>query len=197
MTTDAAKQWTGETLWSELSALNDPAVMAYDYWYANAGYSLHENVPPWQAAQALTVKPSMPADLPTTQRYVPDLAFDAHMSIPGDWPSADTPAGPTSGARIIVGGMEHHLFNGTELSSSVFAGLFARVESAHGNALGLPTPQMYANFSQDRSPLHDFSPYSNQYYNYRCPTPGWNACSGWGSLDIGKFNAYVTKYWGL
>jgi hypothetical protein len=135
--------------------------------------------------------------LPTTQRYVPDLAFDAHMAIPGNWPSPDTPAGPTNGARIIVGGMEHHLYNGTELASAVFTRLFARVESAHGNALGLPTPQMYANFAKDRTPLHDFSAPAEAPYNYLCPTPSWNTCSGWGSLDIGKFNAYVTQYWGL
>ena len=197
VSTDSAKRWTGETLWSELSVYDGPANTGLDYWYANAGYSLHENVPPWQAAQALTVTtPVYGTTLPTTQRYVPDLAFDAHMGIPGNWPDSNTPAGPTSGARIIVGGVEHHLFNGTELASSVFAGLFARVESAHGNRLGLPTPQMYANFANDRGPLHDFAPYSNPYYNYNCPTPGWNACSGWGSLDVGKFNDYVTRYWG-
>lgn len=198
VSTDSAKRWTGETLWSEMSVLDDPAVIALDYWYTNAGYSLHENVPFWQAAQARTVTtPVSGTTLPTTQRYVPDLAFDAHMGIPGQWPDANTPAGPTNGARIVVGGVEHHLFNGTELASAVFAGLFARVESAHGNRLGLPTPQMYANFPQDRGPLHDFAPYRNRYYNYDCPTPGWNACSGWGSLDVGKFNDYVTRYWGL
>lgn len=199
VSTDSARQWIGETLWSEQSTLDSPANMAYDYWYTNGGYSLHEPVPPWQAAQALTVRPTpnQPVQLPTTQRYVPDLAFDAHMAIPGNWPSPDTPAGPTNGARIIVGGMEHHLYNGTELASAVFTGLFARVESAHGNALGLPTPQMYANFAKDRTPLHDFSAPAEAPYNYLCPTPSWNTCSGWGSLDIGKFNAYVTQYWGL
>ena len=80
-------------------------------------------------------------------------------------------------------------------ADAVFAGLFARIESAHGNALGLPTPQMYANFARDRSPLHDFSVAPDgDYYNYRCPTPGWTACYGWGSLDIGRFNDYVTTY---
>ncbi|MBT2115673.1 hypothetical protein KK141_08080 [Dyella sp. LX-66] len=197
--TDSSKRWNGETLWSELSALDSPGNTAYDYWYSHSGYSLHEPVPPWQAAQALTVRPTpnQPVQLPTTQRYVPDLAFDAHMAIPGSWPNADTPAGPTNGARIIVGGVEHHLYNGTELAAAVFAGLFARVESAHGNALGLPTPQMYASFAQDRTPLHDFSAPATSPYNYQCPPPSWTACSGWGSLDIGKFNAYVTQHWGL
>lgn len=198
VSTDANKQWSGETLWSELSVLDGP-VLAMVYWYPNGGYSLHEAVPPWQVAQALTVKPTpnQPVELPTSQRYVPDLAFDAHMAIPGNWPDAGTPAGPTNGARIIVGGVEHHLYNGTELAAAIFTGLFARIESAHGNALGLPTPQMYANFAKDRTPLHDFSAPAEAPYNYLCPAPGWNTCSGWGSLDIGKFNNYVTKYWGL
>ncbi|MDG2537482.1 protease pro-enzyme activation domain-containing protein [Dyella jiangningensis] len=194
-----AHQWGGEALWAEMSSYLDPEdhTVTYDFWYANAGYSLHESVPAWQAPQALTVTSNL-AQVPTTQRYVPDLAFDAHMNISSDWTDQDHPAGPASGARIIVGGVEHHLFNGTELSASLFAGLFARIESAHGNALGLPTPQMYANFAKDRSPLHDFSASEHaNFYNYNCPTPGWTACYGWGSLDIGKFNDYVTRYWGL
>lgn len=198
VSTDSARQWTGETLWSESSALDSPGNIAYDYWYTNGGYSLHEPVPPWQSSQALTVRPTpnQPVQLPTTQRYVPDLAFDAHLAIPSHWPNPGTPAGPTNGARIIVGGVEHHLYNGTELAASVFTGLFARIESVHGNALGLPTPQMYANFATDRTQLHDFTDPAEQPFNYLCPTPGWNTCSGWGSLDIGKFNDYVTRYWG-
>ncbi|WP_266158857.1 S53 family peptidase [Dyella silvatica] len=204
VTSNSAKQWAGETLWFETSTDTNPNSDVLDYWYAYAGYSLHEAVPAWQTAQVNTVVNGVFGQRPpTTQRYVPDLAFDAHMSIPGNWPvsaQGDTPGGPTNGARIIVGGVEQHLFNGTELAAAVFTGLFARIESAHGNALGLPTPQMYQNFAKDSSPLYTFgtSPsYFMSYFNYACGHPGWTACSGWGSLDIGKFNDYVTKYWGL
>lgn len=199
-TTNSAKQWTSESLWSELTVDTNPASDLQNYWYAEAGYSLHESVPAWQTTQVKTVVNGMYGTIPPiTQRYVPDLAFDAHMGIPGNWPvgpQGDEPGAPTSGARIIVGGVEQHLFNGTELAASVFTGLFARIESAHGNAVGLPTPQMYQNFAKDSSPLNTFSNIPS-LYNYTCLPAIWTACSGWGSLDIGKFNNYVTKYWGI
>jgi len=209
VSTDSALHWTGESVWSELSI--DPNVDPglsmdnEDYWDANAGYSLYESVPAWQASVASTVQSAVTGSTPpTTQRYIPDLAFDAHVSIPPNWPAGPdgrpTPGGPTSGARIIVDGVEQRLFNGTELSASIFTGLFARIESAHDNSLGLPTPLMYQSFAKDPSPLYSFTsttPKSNDFYDYQCnpPSPTWSPCSGWGSLDFGLFNSYVSKYW--
>jgi xanthomonalisin len=52
------------------------------------------------------------------------------------------------------------------------------------------------------SPLHDIAGGYNGLTNqanygglgYHCDF-GWDHCSGWGSLDVARFNAYVTKYW--
>ena len=190
---DGANHWSSEYPWYEVSYSAFPGGSTYvNYWLDSTGPSSYAPVPFWQTSLGNPL-PGSPQP-PVTGRLVPDVAFDARKSIPDNWDSISLlPA--TAGARIIVNGAEQHLFNGSELASSIFAGLFARIESAHGNRLGLPTPQMYANFANDLSPLHNFGGGSWQYAT--CANSGWTPCAGWGSLDIGKFSQYVTTYWGL
>jgi hypothetical protein len=75
--------------------------------------------------------------------------------------------------------------------------MWARIESANNNSLGLPTSNMYKYFPKDASPLHDVTAGNNGYngFGYNAGA-GYDMTTGWGSLDISKFNAYVTKYWG-
>ncbi|WP_266158858.1 protease pro-enzyme activation domain-containing protein [Dyella silvatica] len=142
-----------------------------DYWQGDmygsgGGVSLFEQAPSWQT-DALGSAVSM--------RVVPDLAFDGWLYYRGASGNA----------------------------SAIFAGLWARIQSAHNNSLGLPTERMYQHFSKDPSPTHDIVGGYNGAYTggtpsftgYRC-TLGWDYCTGWGSLDIAKFNDYVTQYWG-
>src|SRR5581483_1112016 len=65
------------------------------------------------------------------------------------------------------------------------------------NSLGLPTQNMYTYFPKDATPLHDVTSGNNGYngYGYQAAA-GFDKATGWGSLDVSKFNAYVTKYWG-
>ncbi|BDU22535.1 sedolisin-B [Dyella sp. GSA-30] len=110
-----------------------------------------------------------------TMRVVPDLAFDR--------------GGYYGGA--------------TGNASAIFAGIWARIQSANNNSLGLPTERMYQHFSKDPAPTHDIVGGYNGIYTggtpsftgYRC-TLTWDYCTGWGSLDIAKFSDYVTQYWG-
>lgn len=192
---DGAGHWSSETSWYEESMSGDLTTFTYaNDWYDKTGPSTHMALPFWQLPLGNPL-PGSPQP-PVTGRLIPDLSFDALKSVPDNWNGLEMlPA--TAGARIIVGGAEQHLFNGAELSSAIFAGLFARIESAHGNRLGLPTPQMYANFANDRGPLHNFGGGPWQMTNGCASNAGWTPCAGWGSLDIGKFDAYVTAHWRL
>lgn len=187
-TTWSEQAWY-EMFWTETASGDG----SEDIWVPMTGASAYENVPSWQSAVLSHPLPGDPPP-PLTNRVVPDVAFDAYKDVPGSvFPGTPPPA--TSGARIVVNGAEQQLFNGTELSAAIFTGLFARIESAHNNALGLPTPQMYVNFAKDPSPLNILG--GGIYGSYTCATTGWTPCAGWGSLDIGKFDAYVTKDWSL
>ena len=72
-------------------------------------------------------------------RGVPDVAFDAD---------------PNTGALITVDGADEQI-GGTSLSSPLALGLWTRIQSSHGNALGFAPPKLYAIYSkaQTRSPL--------------------------------------------
>lgn len=143
---------------------------SYDYWQGDAygsggGVSLFEQAPIWQRDALGSA---------VTMRVVPDLAFD-------------------EGGYDLGGGI---------IASGIFAGIWARIQSANNNRLGLPTERMYQHFSKDPAPTHDIVGGYNGVYTggnpsftgYRC-TLAWDYCTGWGSLDIAKFNDYVTRYW--
>ncbi len=154
-------------------------VMSYtaDYWQGDAygsggGISQFENAPSWQTSALGSA---------ITHRVLPDLAF-------AGW-YANGNGGPSG-------------FGYSEVSSAIFAGIWARIESANSNSLGLPTERMYQHFSKDPSPTHDIVGGYNGVYvggnpsftGYRC-TLAWDYCTGWGSLDIAKFSTYVTQNW--
>lgn len=182
---------TGGTTWSAEKVWNN---FAYEVVASNTlratggGVSLFEPAPPWQVA-ALGAQ--------VTHRQVPDVAFLAG----GQYRVPDSIA---SGGLFAVFMGLGTLWEGNAISSAIFAAVWARIESAHQNNLGLPTPEMYENFASTMpgSPLHDIAGGYNGLTNnanygglgYHCEF-GWDHCSGWGSLDIAKFNAYVNQYW--
>ena len=166
--------WTGETVWNEGLAAVDPSNGDNNkrLWATGGGVSLYETAPAWQTT-ALGSS--------VTKRQVPDLAFDAAQS---------------TGANIIIQGQTYQI-GGTSLASPIFVGIWARILSANGNTLGLPTQNMYAHFPSDATPLHDVTSGNNGYngYGYTAKA-GFDNTTGWGSLDIAKFNSYVAQYWG-
>jgi len=166
--------WTGETVWNEGLAAVDPTNGDNNQrlWATGGGVSQYEAAPAWQTT-ALGSS--------VTNRQVPDVAFDAAQS---------------TGANIIIKGQSYQI-GGTSLASPIFVGIWARIQSANNNTLGLPTQNMYKNFPTDSTPLHDVTSGNNGYNGYGyAAKAGYDNSTGWGSLDIAKFNAYVTKYWG-
>ena len=181
LSTTGTTTWAGETVWNEGLAEIDPQGLNNNgvpddnerLWATGGGVSLFETAPAWQTT-ALGSS--------VTKRQVPDLAFDAASS---------------TGAIIVANGQTGQQYGGTSLASPIFVGIWARIESANNNTLGLPTQNMYANFTKDTTPLHDVTSGNNGYNGngYNAGT-GFDNTTGWGSLDISKFSAYVTKYWG-
>ncbi|GLQ91462.1 protease pro-enzyme activation domain-containing protein [Dyella acidisoli] len=175
LSTNGNTTWAGETVWNEGLAAVNPSNGDNNerLWATGGGVSLFENAPAWQTS-ALGSS--------VTKRQVPDVAFDAASG---------------SGALIVINGQANQQVGGTSLASPLFVGMWARIQSANNNSLGLPTQNMYTYFPKDATPLHDVTSGNNGYngYGYNAAA-GYDNTTGWGSLDVAKFNAYVTKYWG-
>jgi len=181
LSTTNTTTWAGETVWNEGLAQVDPQGQNNNgtpddnerLWATGGGVSLFEAAPAWQTT-ALGSS--------VTKRQVPDVAFDAASG---------------TGALIVINGQANQQVGGTSLASPIFVGIWARIESANSNSLGLPTQNMYTYFPKDATPLHDVTSGNNGYngYGYNAAA-GYDNTTGWGSLDISKLNAYVTKYWG-
>jgi xanthomonalisin len=181
LSTTNTTTWAGETVWNEGLAQIDPQGQNNNgtpddnerLWATGGGISLFETAPAWQTS-ALGSS--------VTKRELPDVAFDAASS---------------TGALIVINGQANQQVGGTSLASPLFVGIWARIESANNNTLGLPTQNMYTYFPNDATPLHDVTSGNNGYngYGYNAAT-GYDTTTGWGSLDISKLSAYVTKYWG-
>src|SRR6201991_1490401 len=174
LSTTGTTVWAGETVWNEgLAHVTQSASSNERLWATGGGVSLFENAPAWQTA-ALGSS--------VTKRQVPDLAFDAASA---------------TGAIIVANGQSGQQYGGTSLASPIFVGIWARIQSANNNSLGLPAQDMYTNFVNDSTPLHDVTSGNNGYQSHGYnAAAGFDNTTGWGSLDITKFNAYVTQYFG-
>ena len=173
LSTTNTTTWAGETVWNEGAAYADldmfgyPADNAARIWATGGGVSTYEGVPSWQTA---VLGSSL------KKRALPDVAFDAASS---------------TGALIVINGQAGQQVGGTSLSSPIFVGGFARIESAHNNIIGLPTSCLYRKLSGNKSLVHDVtSATNNGYGNYGYkPAAGWDYDTGWGSLQVSKLSA--------
>jgi pseudomonalisin/xanthomonalisin len=134
------------------------------------GASVTEAAPSWQKSAGVLGS--------STMRGVPDVAFDAD---------------PATGAIILVNGKNEQV-GGTSLAAPLFAGFWARVQAANGNALGFPDPAIYQYAGANPSLFHDVTSGSNGGYSAKA---GWDYTTGWGSLDVAKFNAFVATHAGF
>ncbi len=116
--------------------------------------SLYEPQPSWQNGV-----------VPGSYRGVPDIAFDAD---------------PYSGAIIIVNGTWQQ-YGGTSLSSPLFVGSWARIQSANNARLGFPASWIYSHGVQNTSAYHDVTSGSNGGYS---AATGWDYTTGFGSFDV-------------
>ncbi|GLU30917.1 S53 family peptidase [Trinickia caryophylli] len=153
-----------ETVWNE--GLDSDGKL----WASTGGFSAFVPAPEWQRALGVSPTP--------TGRAVPDIAFDGAQS---------------TGALILVAGNWFQV-GGTSLSAPLFAGFWARLQSTHGNALGLPAPSIYRAAAADPRLVRDVTAGKNGYggYGYRA-TKGWDYPTGWGSLDMARLAAYASR----
>jgi pseudomonalisin len=128
--------------------------------YSGGGQSAYEQ--PTQWTQGITSAPQY-------FRGIPDVAMD------GD---------PNSGAVVLVDGVYIQV-GGTSLSSPLFVGAWARIETAQGNAFGYPNPIMYAQ-SVPIPAFHDITSGNNDDYN---AGPNWDYTTGWGTLIASTLSA--------
>ncbi|MYN45758.1 peptidase S53 [Pseudoduganella sp. FT93W] len=161
LSTSSSGAWTGETVWACSTASTCASNGG-----TGGGASLIEAAPSWQlSAKVLGT---------STRRGVPDLAFA------GD---------PSSGAITLVKGSKLQ-YGGTSLAAPIFAGFWARIQSANNNKLAFPAPALYKYGAAQAALFHDVTSGSNGGYS---AAKGWDYTSGFGSLNVGAFAAFVTS----
>ncbi|WP_430366510.1 S53 family peptidase [Trinickia sp. NRRL B-1857] len=157
--------WASETVWNE--GLDGNGKL----WASTGGISQVEALPSWQSSLAVSPKP--------TGRAVPDISFDAAQG---------------TGALVYNYGQIQQI-GGTSLSSPIFVGLWARLESAHSNSLGFPAASIYSAVKSTPSLVHDVTSGNNGYqgYGYKA-AKGWDYPTGWGSLIMSNLASYVKSH---
>ncbi|AMP12772.1 S53 family peptidase [Collimonas pratensis] len=148
-------------------------------WATGGGYSKYEAAPSYQSGVTASG---------ATTRGLPDIAFDAASA---------------SGANLVINGSTTnqngnlYTVGGTSLAAPIFTGVWARLQSANANGLGFPAASFYKYFplAANASLLHDVTSGTNGYsssYGFKA-AKGWDAVTGFGSLNIGNLNAFVTN----
>jgi pseudomonalisin len=181
----ASGAYSSETVWNE----GLRAIGQYDaagdvdntkrIWATGGGYSKYEAAPSYQSGVTAAG---------ATTRGLPDIAFDAASA---------------SGANLVINGSTTdqdgylNTVGGTSLAAPIFTAVWARLQSANANGLGFPAASFYKYFSQsaNASLLHDVTSGTNGYnssYGYKAGK-GWDAVTGFGSLNIANLNAFVAN----
>ena len=162
-------------------------------WNAGGGgLSQFENGTSWEATEQPTQGTAAAANL----RGVPDMAMAADAN---------------SGAYIVYGQNIPGVgacpsgcgIGGTSEASPLAMGAYARILSAHGNALGFAPPLYYKNFAesaggatsvtgppptQSTGGFHDIITGGNGLYT---ALPGYDYTTGLGTLDVAQMNALI------
>jgi len=125
-------------------------------------------------------------------RGVPDVAMDASIETGAElW-----------GGSAVNGSCTPCVTGGTSLASPLAAGVWARLESTHGNHLGFAAPRLYKDFSthaagaanagpppwQPDGGFHDILSGSNGLFT---ALPGYDYTTGLGSFDVSTLNAQI------
>jgi kumamolisin len=104
-----------------------------------------------------------------TGRGTPDVAADAD---------------PDTGYSVRVDGSDT-VIGGTSAVAPLWAGLIALLNQSLGHPVGFLNPTLYGSISQ-ATVFRDITSGNNGAYSAE---PGWDACSGWGSVDGSKLLA--------
>ena len=158
----------------------DGTYLGEDAWQSGGGgLSQFEYSPYWE--QGVQIVGTTPVGY--TFRGVPDVAYDA---------------GIETGGLTYMGGVSY-INGGTSLASPMAAGVYARMQSAHGNALGFGPPLLYAIYGRSSpqqlgtapptqlyGPFHDILTGTNGAYT---SLPKYDYTTGMGSFDIARLYA--------
>lgn len=155
---------------------NDGIIGDGTFWASGGGPSHFIAAPEWQQNAI--------GDAADVHRVVPDLAFDA------------------SGSVVIINGLTWS-YGGTSLSSPIFVGAFARIETAANNSIGLPSRDMYRDFRNGGHAeiLHDITVGNNgitmgeDVFGFSAGR-GFDRVTGWGSFDIDRLRLLAVDTWG-
>ena len=157
----ASSPWVVSAGGTTLLTNSDGSYDAETAWLAGGGgQSLFEPQQSWQGAVF-----SDPIG-----KSVPDVAMDAD---------------PESGANVYVAGAPEGV-GGTSLSSPLALGVWARLESAHGNGLGFAGPLLYAQSGS--AGFHDIILGDTGPYP---ATPGYDLATGLGTFDVSAMNGLI------
>ena len=161
--------WAGEDVWTcydyySCRNENEPGLAAAASTGGSAGgYSVFEGAPAWQVAAgvgAQSANTTFPSRNPG--RGVPDLAFDGNFN---------------TGAWVLYNGGWTQT-GGTSLAAPLFAGFYARIQSAHGNSLPFPAQILYAGGKR----------HPEWFHRVPANSTDWNPAGGFGSLQVQNFS---------
>jgi subtilase family serine protease len=172
---------------TDLFSNADGTYKGEDAWEAGGGgLSQFEYSPVWeQKAQPVSQNA-------LSMRGVPDVAMDASLETGAElW-----------GGSAVNGSCTPCVTGGTSLASPLSAGVWARLQNAHGNHLGFAPVWYYNNFVghaagaanagpppwQPDGGFHDILSGSNGLYS---AAPGYDYTTGLGSFDISVLNGQV------
>jgi pseudomonalisin len=158
LSTTGGSAWAGETAWTCNSASGCQQSAGGG---GGGGPSLTEKAPSWQIASGVLGT--------STMRGVPDISFDAS---------------PATGALVLVNGTQVQI-GGTSLAAPLWAGFWARIQSAHFTTQLNPAQVMYAGGAANPQWFHDVTA-GNQGFG---AGPGWDYATGWGSVQVANFAA--------
>jgi len=177
--TTSSGAYSGQAVWNEGTQSTGDG-NAVRLWATGGGFSSDEAAPSWQTAAIVGSG--------HTTRGLPDVAFNAAYD---------------SGVMIYLSsGLQQ--IGGTSEAAPIFTGVWARLESAHGNNLGFPAQAFYKTFSANPSLVFpvtnatvdgdsvEYNGWSSTYPGMTANASGWSAAGGFGSLNIDKVNAYIT-----
>jgi pseudomonalisin len=172
---------------TDLFSNSDGSYKGESAWEAGGGgLSQFEYSPYWEA-QAQPVSSNG-----LSFRGVPDVAMDASLETGAElW-----------GGSAVNGSCTPCVTGGTSLASPLSAGVWARIQNAHGNKLGFAPIWFYKNFSthaagavnagpppwQPDGGFHDILSGTNGAFT---AAPGYDYTTGLGSFDISVLNSQI------
>ncbi|HKI13037.1 MAG TPA: S53 family peptidase [Candidatus Acidoferrum sp.] len=139
--------------------------------------------------------------------FFPKPSYQANVKVPAPAnsaggrgvPDVSADADPFTGYSVVIGGTQQGI-GGTSAVAPLYAGLIARINqsltSKGGNSVGFINPLLYAQ-STSAGVFHDVTSGNNDIYKdlggeFQAG-PGWDACTGLGSIDGSKLLAALQE----